>query len=81
MESLPTVTNNTTFEQIASLIGQDVPTNGGGPSIEGIGAITYSYACQRALSTLKQLSFNCLCSVTSTCIMMQRPTKWCLNQS
>ena len=33
MESLPTVTNNTTFEQIASLIGQDVPTNGGGPSI------------------------------------------------
>jgi hypothetical protein len=33
MDSLPTVTNNTTFEQIASLIGQDVPTNGGGPSI------------------------------------------------
>ena len=33
MDSLPTVTNNTTFEQIASLIGQDVPTNSGGPSI------------------------------------------------
>ena len=82
MTTLPSVTNDISFEQLAGLIGQEAPSSGGGASLSLLKinrdheddngrAIPAGSFCEplRYSFTLKLLSFSYLCSAINICTM------------